>query len=109
MKTKQRRARHNMSTDERIKHLVGLSRPLTDDEQAELYRALHANYMREWRAARIEREANAETLEKDRQENTQTLARVQREARKYKPNDEWMNDAREGSARLLDAIQRLAA
>ena len=96
-------------SEQRLRWFDSLTRPLTEDEQEEYYRALHANYMREWRAARVEREANAETLEKDKRENAQTLERVQKEARKYKPNDEWMNDAREGSARLLDAIQRLAA
>ena len=96
-------------SEQRLQWFDSLTRPLTEDEQNEYYRALHANYMRAWRAARIEREANAETLEKDKRENAHTLERVQKEARKYKPNDEWMNDAREGSARLLDAIQRLAA
>lgn len=47
-------------SEQRIKQLIALKRPLTERESEELYRALHADYMRKWRvekAKQIEREA----------------------------------------------------
>lgn len=40
--------------EQRIAHLIALSgeRSLTDEESDDLYRALHADYCRKWRAAR---------------------------------------------------------
>ena len=99
-------------SEQRLKWLESLRRPLTRDEQDELYRCLHAIYVRERRIAKLEGEARDKALAAHRAETEEILERVQREAfRKVNapPNDEWMDDAREGSAKLLDAIQRLAA
>lgn len=38
----------------RLEQLLGLKRPLDELEQEELYRALHADYMRQWRAKKAE-------------------------------------------------------
>jgi class 3 adenylate cyclase len=44
-------------SQQRIKHLIALKRPLTVEESEDLYRALHADYMRKWRLAKAEAEA----------------------------------------------------
>lgn len=36
-------------SEQRIEQLINIGRPLTDEESDELYRALHADYMRKWR------------------------------------------------------------
>lgn len=41
--------------EQRIEHLINIGRPLTDQESDELYRALHADYMRKWRQERARR------------------------------------------------------
>jgi hypothetical protein len=41
-------------SQQRIEQLINAGRPLTDEESDELYRALHADYMRKWRAAKAE-------------------------------------------------------
>lgn len=41
--------------EQRIEQLINCGRPLTDEESDELYRALHADYMRKWRAERAKR------------------------------------------------------
>lgn len=38
--------------EQRIEQLVNAGRPLTPEESDELYRALHADYMRKWRTER---------------------------------------------------------
>lgn len=38
----------------RLEQLLSLKRPLDELEQEELYRALHADYMRQWRAKKAE-------------------------------------------------------
>jgi hypothetical protein len=35
--------------EQRIAQLINIGRPLTEEESDELYRALHADYMRKWR------------------------------------------------------------
>lgn len=42
-------------SQQRIKQLIALKRPLTEEESDELYRALHADYMRKWRAEKAKR------------------------------------------------------
>lgn len=42
-------------SQQRIKQLIALKRPLTEEESDELYRALHADYMRKWRAEKARR------------------------------------------------------
>lgn len=43
-------------SQQRIAQLINIGRPLTDEESDELYRALHADYMRKWRLAKAEAE-----------------------------------------------------
>jgi hypothetical protein len=43
-------------SEQRIEQLINAGRPLTDEESEELYRALHADYMCKWRAARAKAE-----------------------------------------------------
>ena len=61
-------------SQQRIQQLINIGRPLTEEESDELYRALHADYMRKWRAERakilqrqagqyIERESRKHELE----------------------------------------------
>lgn len=47
-------------SEQRIEQLINCGRPLTDDESDELYRALHADYMRKWRQARADADARRE-------------------------------------------------
>lgn len=49
---------------QKLEWLESLRRPLTEAEQNDLYRALHADYMRCWRIHKAECEANAQALEK---------------------------------------------
>lgn len=42
-------------SEQRIEHLINIGRPLTDEESDELYRALHADYMRKWRLDQLRR------------------------------------------------------
>jgi hypothetical protein len=39
-------------SEQRIAQLINIGRPLNEEESEELYRALHADYMRKWRAER---------------------------------------------------------
>jgi hypothetical protein len=42
-------------SQQRMKRLLAITdRPLTEEESDDLYRALHADYMRQWRLARSE-------------------------------------------------------
>lgn len=49
-------------SQQRIAQLINAGRPLTEEESEELYRALHADYMRKWRAARAKLESNRRDL-----------------------------------------------
>lgn len=75
-------------SEQRIEQLINIGRPLTDEESEELYRALHADYMRKWRTekAKVEmrhldlaasepKEARLHLLETMRQE-ARTLRRA---------------------------------
>lgn len=45
-------------SQQRMKDLLAITdRPLTDQESDDLYRALHADYMRKWRLAKRDNEA----------------------------------------------------
>ena len=48
---------HKTRAQQRLEHLLSLKRPLEPDEQDELYRSLHADYMRKWRAHKVQCEA----------------------------------------------------
>lgn len=62
--------------EQTIEHLLSLKRPLEEDEQDALYKALHADYMRKWRAHRAAKYGcSVETTE----ERHNKLRRVQRE------------------------------
>ena len=92
-------------SEQRLKWLEGLRRPLTKDEQDELYRCLHAIYVREKRIAKLQGEARDIALDAHKRETGALLDKVEREAlRKATPNDAWMDEAREGSAKLLEAL-----
>jgi hypothetical protein len=78
-------------SQQRLEELIALRRPLTPVEQDELYRALHADYMRKWRIAKAEaeelkREAEIARMDLDlckfepRQKNERLLARLRLEA-----------------------------
>jgi hypothetical protein len=58
-------------SQQRIEQLINIGRPLTEEESEELYRALHADYMRKWR------EAKAKTIQR------QAGRFVQAESRKF--------------------------
>lgn len=45
-----------------IDQLVNIGRPLSDEESDALYRALHADYVRKWKAARKQNERSAHDL-----------------------------------------------
>lgn len=64
-------------SEQRLEQLKALRRPLTEAEQGELYRALHAVYMRDWRRHQISRYPE---LGQDRNEELRLLAKVRREA-----------------------------
>jgi hypothetical protein len=49
-------------SQQRIDQLINAGRPLTDDESEELYRALHADYMRKWRAAKVKADQRSRDL-----------------------------------------------
>ena len=65
----------------RIAELINCGRPLTDEESDDLYRALHADYMRQWRLARAQTEAKRRDLELSKLERGDLLFRLRREAR----------------------------
>lgn len=68
--------------EQRIAHYLGLNRPLTDEKSNDLYRALHADYMRKWRqlrAEQAERDAGRFMLSEERRRDQATLQRVQSE------------------------------
>lgn len=68
--------------EQRIEQLINCGRPLTDGESDELYRALHADYMRKWRiekAKRIEREAGRFVQAESRKHELQLLKRTRAE------------------------------
>lgn len=56
--------------EQRIEQLVNAGRPLTDAESDDLYRALHADYVRKWKKAR------AEKAERQRRAEVRTLERA---------------------------------
>ncbi len=69
-------------SQQRLEQLINAGRPLTQAESDELYRALHADYMRKWRqrrAAQMGREARRFAIAQERKRETHTLAKVQRE------------------------------
>ena len=70
-------------SEQRLEWLKTRNRPLTDEESDELYRALHAIYVRDWkrhRAKLTERELNRETRALQKAENARLYKKVVREA-----------------------------
>jgi hypothetical protein len=68
--------------EQRIERLINLGRPLTQAESGELYRALHADYMRKWRKAKAEaaeRSAGRFAVSERRRLEKLTLKRAMRE------------------------------
>lgn len=69
-------------SQQRIQQLVALKRPLTEEESDELYRALHADYMRKWRierAKQVEREAGRFIQTESRKHELELLKRARSE------------------------------
>lgn len=69
-------------SEQRIEQLINAGRPLTDHESDELYRALHADYMRKWRARRaeaMERAAGRFAMTEERKYEQALLPKVQAE------------------------------
>lgn len=65
-----------------IEQLINCGRPLTDEESDELYRALHADYMRLWRidkAKRLEQEAGRSVQTESRKHELELLERARAE------------------------------
>lgn len=70
-------------SEQRIEQLINIGRPLTEEESDELYRALHADYMRKWRlakAAAAERAWRQSMTAQQRKEEKRLLERVKQEA-----------------------------
>lgn len=59
-----------------LEHLESLKRPLTDEESDQLRRALHAVYIRGWRATKLAQHRNEELA---------LLAKVEAEAHQADP------------------------
>jgi hypothetical protein len=70
-------------SEQRLEWLKTRNRPLTDEESDELYRVLHAIYVRDRRmyyAGQVEREATRRARTEDTQRNAQLLEKVLDEA-----------------------------
>jgi len=65
--------------EQRLEYLESLRRPLTDAESEDLRRALHAVYLRNWKAKRKQAEIRA--LASHQKEERELLAKVEAEAR----------------------------
>lgn len=69
-------------SEQRIEQLINCGRPLTDQESDELYRALHADYMRKWRmekARRLQRQAGRFIQSESRKHELELLTRTRSE------------------------------
>lgn len=70
-------------SEQRIAQLIAVTdRPLTEGESDELYRALHADYMRKWRiekAKRLERQAGRFIQSESRKHELELLKRSRAE------------------------------
>jgi adenylate kinase len=69
-------------SQQRIAQLINIGRSLTEEESEELYRALHADYMRKWRAAKakqLKREAGRFIQAESRKCELALLTRVRAE------------------------------
>lgn len=109
-------------SEQLLEELETLDRALTETEQGQLRRCLHAVYMRHWRITKIEREANGAAEAAHEREEAQLRARVEveaiatrmdmAEAEQGLPRHKWREaidraretDARAGSRDLVDAI-----
>jgi hypothetical protein len=104
-------------SEQRLEQLEALRRPLTVGESTELRRCLHAIYMRQWKAARIEREMHSAAMD---EHAIEPEGRVRKEidgiATRMELADDpswplpaypdWQDGAREASTALYVAIQR---
>ncbi len=66
-------------SQQRLEQLINAGRPLTKAESDELYRALHADYMRKWRLAKAENEITRYDLAISKVEEASLLGRLRRE------------------------------
>jgi adenylate kinase len=69
-------------SQQRIDQLINCGRPLTEEESDELYRALHADYMRKWRiekAKQLQRIAGRFVESETRKHELQLLYRCRAE------------------------------
>ncbi len=66
-------------SQQRIEQLVNAGRALTQAESDELYRALHADYMRKWRLAKAENEVCRHDLAISKLEEASLLAKLRQE------------------------------
>jgi hypothetical protein len=70
-------------SEQRLEWLKTRKRPLTDEESDELYRVLHAIYVRDRRlyyAGQVERESTTKARGEDRRRNAQLLEKMLDEA-----------------------------
>jgi hypothetical protein len=68
-------------SQQRLVDLINIGRPLTNEESDELYRALHADYMRKWRAEKARVEAKRKDLELSLPARDRLLGELRRELR----------------------------
>jgi ribosome-binding protein aMBF1 (putative translation factor) len=67
-------------SQQRIAQLINCGRPLTEAESDELFRALHADYMRKWRLARSQNELKRQDLAASNTYQAHLLDRLRMEA-----------------------------
>lgn len=75
-------------SQQRMRDLINADHPLSDGERDELYRCLHADYMRKWRAAKaaeIEKEAISLVERETRKHEELLLERVRLERKQPLP------------------------
>jgi hypothetical protein len=75
-------------SQQRIAQLINIGRPLTDEESDELYRALHADYMRKWRKAKLTNERLRADLEMSAPAKEVLLCKLRCEARQPEWHEE---------------------
>jgi hypothetical protein len=106
--------RYATRSEQRLAELEGLRRRLTEEEEIELRKCLHAIYMHQWRAERMMHEAAL----KEHRICPDTLAQAEVEGIARRMADahddgwplpkahDWQDHARTASAQLRDTILR---
>jgi hypothetical protein len=77
-------------SQQRLVDLINIGRPLTDEESDELYRLLHSDYMRKWRAAKRKNDQIRRDLELSADAAAMTLDKLRAEA----AQPEWHQERR---------------